>query len=94
MTIITAKAEIYNQTIEVTIKGDKYVDSIECDDLYIQNSIADMIKKGEGYMANGYHPEPNTMLQAFATTIQIFEYDKVKVEGELDEIPYKTGVIY
>lgn len=94
MTIITVKGQTEYGYAEVKIAGDKYVKSIECPDDYIKKIIKNGIEHGDGYMANRYHPEENTMLQAFAYLTILFPSSNVIVEGTLETIPYEPGVIY
>lgn len=94
MTTITVKGQTEYGYAEVKITGDKYVKNIDCPDDFIKEIISESIKEGEGYMANAFHPEPNTMLQAFAFLVMFFPSSNVIVEGELETIPYEPGVIY
>ena len=94
MAKIRAIAREYGDDIYVEIIGDENVESIESNEPYFKDRISEMIKKGEGRIANSYHPEPNTMLQAYAALCTVFGEKDVKVEGEIGQIPYEPGVIY
>ena len=94
MTSITVKGQTDYGYAEVTILGNMYVDQVECPDDYVKQLIETGIKNGEGKIANGFYPEKNTMLQAFAFLVGFFPYSNVIVKGELQTIPYEPGVTY
>lgn len=94
MTTIKVKGQTKYGYAEVSVIGDKYVDSIDCKDLFIADYIKKGIENADGHMANGYHPEKNTMIQAFAFLTMIFPYSNVIVDGHLETIPYEPGVIF
>lgn len=95
MAKITAKgtADFFGK-IEVVIEGDRTVEKITCDDDDVREFFEKSIKNGDGEMANAYHPEPNTMLQALAFCISMLPQGKVTVEGDIGEIESEEGVIY
>ncbi len=93
MAVITAKGKLPYGTFDVTITGDETIKTIECSDL-IRKIITNGIRKAEGTMANGYRPEGNTMLQAYAFLVDMFGEDNVSVDGDIGSIPYEEGVIY
>lgn len=94
MTIVSAKGKTGFGDLKIRISGEKTVEKIECDpDIawYIKMAI----DRADGWIANGYHPEGGTMLQAYAYLTGLFGYDAVKVDGSLEEIPGgEEGVLY
>ena len=94
MARIIAKGETEFGEIGVIITGEQYVSSIESDDDSVVMFFADHIEAADGEMANAYHPESNTMLQAFAFCQMIFDKDDIAVEGDIGEMEYEDGVIY
>ena len=94
MAEITAKGKTKFGDLSIRIIGEKMVEDIECDPgvaWYIERAI----NNADGWIANDYHPEAGTMLQAYAYLTNIFGYDAVTVEGELEEIPHgEEGVLY
>ena len=94
MTVISANGKTKFGDLHVRISGGKTVQKIECDpgmEPYIRSAV----DRAEGWIANGYHPEGGTMLQAYAYLTGIFGYDAVMVDGDLEEIPGgKDGVLY
>lgn len=95
MAKITAKgtADFFGD-IEVIIEGDENVEKITCGDDSVKRFFEYHIKEGHGMMANAYHPEPKTMLQALAFCIMIMPQCKITVEGDIGEIECEEGVIY
>lgn len=94
MTVISAKGKTKFGNLIVKISGERLVQEIECDPGAAWN-IRTAIDKAEGWIANGYHPEGGTMLQAYAYLTGLFGYDAVKVDGDLEEIPSgEEGVLY
>lgn len=93
MTKITAKGKTEFGNISIVVIGEKTVKEIECSEL-IKGKIKNAIHNADGTMANGYNPEPDTMLQAYAYLTNLFGDDHVHVDGDLDEIPWEPGVIY
>lgn len=72
----------------VDVYGEKTVERVECDMRGMVKLIRSDISSGAGHMANGYHPEPGSMLQAYATLLQLFmDYRGITVEGDIGEIP-------
>lgn len=94
MTTITAKGDTLFGRFEVTVSGEANVGEIKCSDEPFRRYIADGIRRGEGYMANAYYPDPNTMLQAYALLCNEFGYRNVRVDGELEVLEHEDGVIY
>lgn len=94
MTVISARGKTKFGDLNVRISGEKMVEKIECEpDMawYIRTAI----DRADGWMANGYHPNGGTMLQAYAYLTGLFGYDAVKVDGDLEEIPGgEEGVLY
>lgn len=93
MAVISAKGKTKYGEIEIRVTGEHKIEKIECDSP-MAVLIEDAIRNAEGEMANGYYPEGGTMLQAYAYLTGLLGYDAVKVDGELEEIPYEEGVIY
>lgn len=94
MTIISAKGETEFGVLNVRISGEKMVAEIECDP-GMESYIRTAIDRADGWIANGYHPEGGTMLQAYAYLTMLFGYDSVTVDGKLEEIPGgEDGVLY
>ena len=95
MAKITAKGKTeYFGKLEIVIEGEKNVEKITCDDEEARDFFAEHIKAGDGEMANAYHPEPNSMLQAFAFCCMMFSESNVQIEGDIGEIECEKGVIY
>lgn len=96
MVTITANGETEMfGNISVTISGEKFVKKIICNSEFVRKIMKSAIKNSEGWIANGYHPESNTMLQAFAYCQNVFGYKNVTVNGELETIEqYDDDVIY
>lgn len=94
MAVISAKGKTEFGELNVRISGEKMVREIECDPgmaWYIRRAI----DRADGWIANGYHPEGGTMLQAYAYLTGLFGRDAVAVDGELEEIPGgEEGVLY
>lgn len=93
MAVITAKGKTKLGDLSVRISGEKKVEKIDCDpsaSWYFEQAI----NRADGWLANGYHPEAGTMLQAYALLVCMFGYNAVTVDGDLDEIPHEEGVIY
>lgn len=93
MAVIKAKGELPYGNFEVIVNGEKRVKSIECSDL-IKPYVKEAIHKAKGTIANGYAPEADTMLQAYAFLSEMFGADHVTVDGDIGELPYEEGVIY
>lgn len=94
MAKITANGETELGNIEVIIEGDELVNEISCNDSTVKNYFVKSISQADGVIANDYHPEPNTMLQAYAFCCNVFNREDVKVDGNIGEIEYEEGVIY
>ena len=86
MTVISAMGKTKYGKLNIRISGEKMVQKIEC---YpdVEPIIRSAVDRAEGWMANGYHPEGGTMLQAYAYLTGMVGYDAVKVDGYLEEIP-------
>ena len=80
--------------IKVVVEGQEKVESIEANDEYMKDILKKGIKDAKGKMANGYHPEADTMLQAYALCLMFFIEDDISIEGDIGEIPYEPGVVY
>lgn len=93
MATIHASGSTVFGRIEVRITGDETVTSIEADD-DIKAYFAEHIHSGDGWLANGYQPEPDTMLQAFAFCSTVFNHEDITVSGDIGTIPFEPGVIY
>lgn len=94
MTVIRAKGKTKYGELEIRVTGDAAIEKIECDPS-VSVIIQDAIRNADGWMANGYHPNGGTMLQAYAYLTGLFGYDAVKVDGDLEEIPGgEEGVLY
>lgn len=93
MTRIVGKGRSEFGNVSITIIGDKKVKQIECSEL-IKPYVSKAIHNAEGTIANGFSPEADTMLQAFAYLTNVFGDDNVDVYGDLEEIPCDPGVIY
>lgn len=93
MAEIKAKGPVMGCDFEVTVKGDGTVDKIECSGL-IRAIVTDGIESGAGSMANGYHPDGGTMLQAYAFLVDMFGEEHVMVDGDIGTMPYEKGAIY
>ena len=75
----------------VTIKGNTSVKRVSCRNKKLKAKLEEMIANGEGYIANGYNPDPGTMLQAFACMTRLFDYQSVVVFGDIGTIPQPHG---
>ena len=94
MTVISANGKTKYGDLEIRVTGSKRIDEIECDPA-VSAIIENAIRNADGEIANGYHPEGWTMLQAYAYLTGLFGYDAVTVDGDLEEIPGgEEGVIY
>ena len=80
--------------IKVEIIGEEKVEQIICDDDGMKAFFADHIHDADGEIANGFHPESDTMLQAYAFCLMVFDYDDIAVEGDIGELECEEGVIY
>ena len=90
MAVVWAKGrtEYYGEQ-SIAIYGDKYVERIECSRKSFAAIVRESIEKAKGWIANGYHPPANTMLQADATLRCLFDsYYDVHIEGDIGKIPY------
>lgn len=95
MAKIIANGQTIIGKLEVVIEGDATVEKIECADDLIEEEIKDGIANADGWIANAYHPEANTMLQAYAYLLGLFDEKDIKVEGFIGEIPHdEEGVVY
>jgi len=94
--------ETLTGTRKITITGDKnlMVRDIRCEDRAFVTLVRACIDSASGYIANCYHPDPGTMLQAYATLVCIFRnYGDVEAKGDIGSIPYdpefeKNGGVY
>ena len=95
MAKITAKGTMeYFGDIEIVIEGEKYVEKITCEDDDVRAFFEDRINAGAGELANSYHPEPKTMLQALACLIGSLWKADIETEGDIGELECEEGVIY
>ena len=81
----------------IEIIGTDNVEEIRCKDEAFKEYAGYIIEQGHGKMANGFFPERNTMLQAFAAMTTLFlDYDDVKASGDIGTIEQSGGpdVIY
>ena len=95
MAVITAKGNTEFGKMTVKIHGEARAEKIDCDPPGMTWYIERAIDRAEGWIANGYHPDGGTMLQAYAYLRGLFGSDAVTVDGELEEIPCgDEGAIY
>lgn len=94
MAKITAKGKTEIGRYEVEIEGEGMVDSIKSPDAWFARFIKGQIRKAEGHLANGFYPEPNTMLQAYATCRLIFKEDDISVDGDIGRMEVDPDNIY
>ena len=94
MAVITAKGKTRYGQMDVKITGEHAIESIESSEDYVADFFRERIAAADGYMANGYHPEQNTMLQAYAYCTTIFNWQDIHVDGELEQMESEEGVIY
>lgn len=95
MAKITAQGKTWLGKAQVEITGNGTIQSIECNNDDFKMVLEDAIKNGDGWMANNYHPFPETMLQAYAYLTNVFGYDAVHVVGDIGTIPMaEQGKIY
>ena len=88
MAVITATGQTKYGKANIKIIGNSTVKDIVCDDEALKAFVAEGIRKGDGWLANGYHPPGWSMLQAFAFLTNIFyNYYDVIVDGDIGEIP-------
>jgi len=80
--------------IKIEIIGSEKVDKIICDDEDVKAFFAGHIKDADGEIANGFHPESDTMLQAYAFCLMVFDYKDIHIEGDIGEIEFEEGVVY
>ena len=96
MATITASGTTKYGKATAKVKGDKYVEKVECDNDLLLIMIKEDIHNAENIIAN-YAPPANTMLQAYATLRRYFGYQNIKKQGDIGEIPAadnKERVIY
>lgn len=96
MARIIAEGQTIYGKIRVSIEGNQMVKKITCDDDdLIEKEIRDGIANADGWIANAYHPEPDTMLQAYAFLLGLFDEKDITITGDIGEIPNdEEGVIY
>lgn len=94
MAMIRAKGETKYGKMDITITGEEMVESVTSPDPGTDDFIRDMIRNGDGWIANGYYPDPDTMLQAYALCLNLFDEKDIKVDGEIPEMECEEGVIY
>ena len=98
MAVVYAKGKTRDYGMqEIAIYGEKYVEKIECKRKFFVEIVKESIASASGYVANGYHPHANTMLQAHATLVRLFDsYYDVHIEGDIGTIPYdpNPNIIY
>ena len=94
MAVITAKGKTEFGEISVRITGETKVSEIVCEPERYRTIFESDIDSGRCWMANGYYPDPGTMLQAYACCCTWFGYGNVAVNGKLPEMEYEKGVIY
>ena len=94
MAVIKANGETELGRFDLTISGEEKVESIESANKWFKGFALQQINKGEGSLANGYYPEPNTMLQAYAFCRGLFRAEDITVSGDIGSIEYEPGVIY
>lgn len=94
MSTIKAKGTTKYGDIVVTITGDESVKAISTGDKYLDSVFWKSIKEGEGSLANNYHPEKGSMLQAYAFCRTLFREKDISVNGDIGEIDSEEGVIY
>jgi len=94
MTTIKASGTTIYGKISVKIVGNKMVSGIQASDPTIKQLFKRGIHRGDGWMANGFYPEPDTMLQAYAYCLRMFAPEDITVDGDIGEIESKPGVIY
>lgn len=94
MATIFASGKTELGDLELEINGNNMVKNIVCTPERYKRIIQRNIKNGTGWIANGYHPKPNTMLQALAYCRNIFGEKNVSVDGHIKPIESKRDVIY
>ncbi len=94
MATIRAKGQTEFGERDVTITGAEKVENISASRKSFAEFVKEGIRLGEGSLANGVYPEPNTMLQAFAVCRMLFREQDITVDGDIGEIEYEDGVIY
>lgn len=94
MATIKAKGKTKYGKMDIVISGEHMVEKIYSPDVGSVGFVHKLIHGSYGWMANGYHPEPDTMLQAYATCSLLFNPDDIEVDGEIEEMENDPGVIY
>jgi len=94
MATIKAHGDTDIGEISVVITGDDKVESIESSDSDVVQFLKDRIANADGYMANAYHPEAGTMLQAYASCLLLFRDREIEIDGDIGEIEFEEGVVY
>ena len=94
MAVITAKGETELGAFDLNVFGEKRVLEIKSSNPWFESFAKKQISNGEGSLANGYYPEPNTMLQAYAFCRGLFKEENISVSGDIGTVEYEPGVIY
>ena len=94
MATIKAKGMTDYGYIEVSITGDSKVESVESGDPFLDSYFWELIKGGKGRIANNYHPENGSMMQAYASCLLLFKQDDISIYGDIEEMDWQKGVIY
>lgn len=94
MATITAKGMTDAGELDVVITGDKTVDSVESSDRGFATYCKQEIHLASGSLANGFYPEADTMLQAYAFCREWFSPEQITVDGDIGEMECEKDVIY
>lgn len=94
MAVIRANGETELGRFDLTVSGEEKVEKIESGNRWFEGFARKQIANGEGSLANGYYPEPDTMLQAYAFCRGLFKEEDISATGDIGEMECEPGVIY
>ena len=94
MATIRAKGKTEFGEKDIAIEGRRKVEKLSSSDRSFAIFFKDCIRRSEGHMANAYHPEADTMLQAYAFCTNLFELKDIHVDGDIGEMESREGVVY
>lgn len=94
MAIIYAKGKTIFGNLNIRIIGEKKIEKIETKDNVLDWMLDKEIRRFKGVIANNYHAEHDSMLNAYLWACNMFKEENVTVDGEIEPLPFEEGVIY